>query len=63
MIWANILLCYQGGMKAVIWADTLQMIIMILGIIVLIIIGGVEAGTASEIWDALETDKRLNFNK
>ena len=46
-----------------IWADTLQMIIMILGIIVLIIIGGVEAGTASEIWDALETDKRLNFNK
>lgn len=50
-------------MKAVIWTDTLQMCIMMIGILVLTIMGGVEVGSASEIWKIADEGGRINFNK
>ena len=54
-----------GGMKAVVWTDTLQVAIMVLGQIVLVCmamyhksVGGVE-----EMFERVKTGNRLNFGR
>jgi len=55
--------CYlQGGMKAVMWTDTLQAIIMYAGILAGIIQGCIEQGFGV-IWEDAERTGRLNFYK
>lgn len=41
----------QGGMKAVVWTDALQFVIMFGGIIAVIVRGMVEVGGMEKVWD------------
>jgi len=51
----------QGGLKAVLWTDTLQFLIMIVGCIVLLIFGTVKAGGPSEVWRVNKLSGRLDI--
>ncbi|KAF6027668.1 hypothetical protein EB796_014024 [Bugula neritina] len=50
-----------GGLKAVLWTDTLQFLIMIVGCIVLLIFGTVKAGGPSEVWRVNKLSGRLDI--
>jgi len=51
----------QGGLKAVLWTDTLQLVIMIGGIFVVLIYGIVDGNGMAEIWEANKLSGRLDF--
>ncbi len=51
----------QGGMKAVLWADTLQFVIMVAGLIGIIIQGTLRVGGIQKMWKIAEEGGRLNF--
>ena len=53
-------LCTQGGMKAVLMTDTLQLLIMIAGCLVMVIAGTFSAGGPSEIYKANKLSGRLD---
>ena len=40
----------QGGMKAVVWTDTMQVCIMIAGVLAVIIKGSIDVGGIDEVW-------------
>ena len=40
----------QGGMKAVLWADTIQMVIMMSGLLTLLILGSQAVGGFDKVW-------------
>ncbi|XP_054156937.1 sodium-coupled monocarboxylate transporter 1-like [Oppia nitens] len=50
-----------GGIKAVIWTDVLQCILMFLGVLMVIIQGIIESNGLSEIWRINEEGGRLIF--
>ena len=50
-------------MKAVLWADTLQMIIMVGGLIAVLVQGCIKAGGVSKVWEIAEKGGRINFGK
>ena len=50
-----------GGMKAVIWADTVQYIIMLVGIICMIVEGSKAVGGFSNAWDIANRHNRIQF--
>ena len=54
---------FQGGLKAVLWTDTFQMTIVILGIFVLLIAGVEEAGGFSNVWEIADEGGRIEFDK
>ncbi|KAK7085634.1 Sodium-coupled monocarboxylate transporter 1 [Halocaridina rubra] len=39
-----------GGLKAVVWTDTFQMIVILMGIVSVIIVGCIEVGGISNVW-------------
>ncbi|XP_077147979.1 sodium-dependent multivitamin transporter isoform X1 [Ranitomeya variabilis] len=54
-----------GGLKAVIWTDVIQTLVMFAGQLAVIIIGTVKVGSIQEVWDiALQHNKisGINFN-
>ncbi|ELT90273.1 hypothetical protein CAPTEDRAFT_177302 [Capitella teleta] len=51
-----------GGMKAVLWADTAQMVIMLGGILAVIIQGTISVGGMGKVWQIAEDGGRINFN-
>ena len=51
----------QGGMKAVVWTDSLQICIMILGILAVVIKGSTEVGGIAEAWRRGVEGKRVEF--
>lgn len=51
----------QGGMKAVLWADTAQMVIMLGGILAVIIQGTISVGGMGKVWQIAEDGGRINF--
>ncbi|XP_012938808.1 sodium-coupled monocarboxylate transporter 2 [Aplysia californica] len=51
-----------GGMKAVIWTDTLQFLIMIAGLLAVFIKGCMETGGFSAAWDVAEREGRVKFD-
>ena len=53
----------QGGMKAVLWADSAQLGVMLLGVIVLLIKGSAHVGGFSRVIDIAREGGRLNLNK
>jgi len=53
--------CHQGGLKAVIWTDVFQSMIMVAGLIVVVIVGSIEVGGFSEVWRINKQFDRLNF--
>ena len=52
----------QGGMKAVIWTDALQMSIMIIGMLTLTIIGAQKAGGGQHVYEYAKANNRFNFD-
>ncbi|XP_035721093.1 sodium-coupled monocarboxylate transporter 2-like isoform X1 [Vespa mandarinia] len=50
-----------GGLKAVVWTDMLQVIIMILAMIIVTVLGTWEAGGPSEIWQKAREANRIEF--
>lgn len=53
---------FLGGMKGVIWSDTIQMVIILVGLIVLCALGAEKAGGGRAIYDDNFNNGRLNFN-
>ena len=50
-------------MKAVLWADTLQMIIMVAGQLAVIIQGLIRIGGINRLWQIAEQGGRINFTQ
>jgi len=50
-----------GGLKAVIWTDVFQAVVMTMGILAILIKGTMEAGGPSEVWRKADEGGRLNF--
>lgn len=53
------ILC-QGGLKAVIWTDVLQMVIMLAGFVAVIARGTVIQGGLTQIWEDARQGGRLD---
>ena len=56
-----ILYCHQGGLKAVIWTDVFQSMIMVAGLITVVIVGSIEVGGFDKVWQINKEFNRLNF--
>ncbi|KAL8568333.1 hypothetical protein ACOMHN_040906 [Nucella lapillus] len=50
-----------GGMKAVVWTDTFQAIVMTAGLLAVVIEGVIQVGDFSTIWEINEIWNRTNF--
>ena len=46
-----------------IWTDAIQMAIVMGGTMAIAIIGAEKVGGASEVWDIVKEDNRINFNE
>ena len=58
-----VILCLQGGMKAVMWTDTFQIVIMFGGLFAVIIKGSIDHEGFGNIWQFMEKGERINFFK
>ncbi|PSN31614.1 hypothetical protein C0J52_26393 [Blattella germanica] len=50
-----------GGLKAVVWTDTLQTILMFGGVIVVMILGTMKVGGIGVVWELSKESERLEF--
>ncbi|XP_076074013.1 sodium-dependent multivitamin transporter-like [Mytilus galloprovincialis] len=50
-----------GGMKAVLWTDCFQAVLMFIGVIVTLIWGSIKAGGMSEVWRIAGEHERIKF--
>ncbi|XP_071449636.1 sodium-coupled monocarboxylate transporter 2-like [Hetaerina americana] len=50
-----------GGLKAVVWTDTLQTVIMFGGVIIILVVGTQRAGGLAEVWARNEESGRVEF--
>ena len=62
-IWRTFYLFLQGGMKAVMWTDVFQTIIMFAGLFAIIGQGLVDHDGWMNIWHYLEDSDRVEFFK
>ena len=53
----------QGGLKAVVWTDTLQQIIMMVSSIVVIVLGVIAVGGFDVMWQRNLAGDRIEFFK
>jgi len=53
----------QGGMKAVMWTDVVQIFLMFAGLIGVIIKGSIDHGGFYEIWNMMHEGDRIEFFK
>lgn len=51
----------QGGMKAVIWTDVFQGVVMLVGMIAIIIVGTVKVGSLGKVFDVAYKGHRLEL--
>ena len=58
---ASELLSFQGGMKAVIWADVVQIIIMFGSMFAVLIQGSIDHGGFGNIWRMMDEGDRIHF--
>ena len=54
---------FQGGLKAVVWTDAIQMGIVMIGTLTIAIMGSDQVGGPSKVWDIVKEDNRLNFDE
>ncbi|XP_023726534.1 sodium-coupled monocarboxylate transporter 1 isoform X2 [Cryptotermes secundus] len=52
-----------GGLKAVVWTDTLQTFIMFGGVIIVMILGTINVGGPGVVWERSQQSDRLEFFK
>lgn len=57
--------CYymQGGLKAVMWTDAFQMIIVFIGLLALVIKATVEVGGFNYVWETAKQAGKLQADK
>lgn len=53
----------QGGMKAVIWTDVFQIVVMLSGFIAVLIQGTILAGGPARVLEIANNGSRINFNE
>lgn len=53
----------QGGAKAVVYTDTFQTLVMVVGVIVVIVQGCVEVGGGPAVWEINQENGRIEFFK
>ncbi|KAM5138678.1 sodium-coupled monocarboxylate transporter 2 [Mantella aurantiaca] len=53
--------CTLGGLKAVVWTDAFQMIVMVVGFLSVLIEGTIQNGGPSEIWQKAMNGSRLDI--
>lgn len=53
-------LLLQGGLKAVIWTDVFQTIVMFAGQLAVIIVGTHQAGGIAEVWRKAQNGSRIS---
>ena len=51
----------QGGLKAVLWTDTLQLIVMIAGVLTVLAMGIAEEGGFYQVWETSRISGRLDM--
>uniref|UniRef100_A0A667ZKQ9 Solute carrier family 5 member 12 n=1 Tax=Myripristis murdjan TaxID=586833 RepID=A0A667ZKQ9_9TELE len=51
--------CTLGGLKAVVWTDAFQMVVMVVGFLVVLIQGGKSAGGLEAMWETAKAGDRL----
>lgn len=56
-------LILQGGIKAVVWTDTLQTMLMLLGVTTVSILGTYEVGGIKNVWERNSESGRIEFFK
>jgi Na+/proline symporter len=49
-------------MRAVVWNDALQIIILIVGLIAVAILGAHEVGGGASVWEIAKSTGRVNYN-
>ena len=60
----KVILCHkQGGLRAVIWTDALQAVIMLVGLTLVCALGTREAGGATSVFETAKEIGRFNFDK
>ncbi|CAG0924109.1 unnamed protein product [Notodromas monacha] len=52
-----------GGLRAVVWTDAFQVVVMFLGLLVIIVYGTIQVGGAGEVWRIASENDRANFFK
>lgn len=50
----------QGGLKAVIWTDVFQTLVMFLGQLAVIIVGSAKVGGLERVWDVASQHGRIS---
>ena len=55
--------CFQGGIKAVLWVDTFQSAVMLVGVIALIAMGVAKSGGLTDVWTVAAAHGRINFGE
>lgn len=59
----NSVIVLQGGLKAVVWTDTIQTMVMFASLIVVIAMGVVSIGGFGEVWTRNTHGGRIDFFK
>lgn len=50
---------FQGGLKAVIWTDVFQTVVMFAGQLAVIVVGASQAGGIAEVWSKAVNGSRI----
>ena len=58
---SNSYFIFQGGVKAVVWTDTLQFIFTVGSLVTVLILGGIAVGGIEEAWKIAEGGGRIKF--
>lgn len=53
----------QGGIKAVVFTDAWQVVVMFISVVIVVILGTIAIGGPEIIWDRSEVGGRLEFFK
>lgn len=53
----------QGGLRAVVWTDTLQTVLMVLGVLAVLTLGTVNVGGVGVVFSRAAATHRLEFFK
>ena len=51
----------QGGLKAVVWTDVFQSVIMLAGLVIVAVSGSIEVGGLQKVWEINQRHGRINF--
>lgn len=53
----------QGGLKAVVYTDAIQIIILIVGLIAVAVLGASKVGGGAAVWEIAKSTGRVNYDR